>query len=80
MLPNQQMPPMPMGEAGKTAGAGGQPVQPSPEISPAQAREAIMTVLARLKSIADRYGIDLQELVADMSGGGEAVAPPPPPA
>lgn len=58
-----------------SAGAVGAPSGGSPE----EVRAAIMAVLQRAKSLADKFGLDLNELVAELGGSsGRASAPPPP--
>ena len=47
--------------------------------SPEQVRAAIMTVLQRAKALADKFGIDLNELVAELGAGRGRGTPPPPP-
>lgn len=86
MMPKTPMP-MPMGNMPKPGGMptgaapAGAPSGGTTEAggSPEQVRAAIMTVLQRAKSLADRFGIDLNELVAELGGSaGRASAPPPP--
>lgn len=88
MLPNAPTKPMPVpgGGAptpgGAPAPAGGPPAAAVGEeggASPEQVRAAIMTVLQRAKQLADKYGLDLGEMVASMGGGGGRSVPPPPP-
>jgi len=66
----------PMG--GRETPAGAPPAaQGAQENSPEQVRAALLSVLQRAKALADRYGINLNELVAELGSGGGA---PPPPA
>lgn len=67
--------------AGGQPMAGGAPGGGEEGASPEQVRSAIMTVLQRVKVLADRYGLNLQEMVAEMGAGGGAPrgnVPPPP--
>ena len=84
VMPKMQAgaPPMPKPAGGGQPMAGGAPMPGGEEAnaSPDQVRSAIMTVLQRVKTIADRYGLDLQEMVAEMGAGrpaGRATPPPP---
>jgi len=88
MLPNAPVPrPVPGGGAAAAAAPGGNamPMGEAPPAAaaaeqgatPEQVRAAIMTVLQRVKSLADKYGLDLGEMVASL-GSARGAAPPPP--
>lgn len=89
MLPNLPSQPMPMGGGGAPPPGGRAMPAGAPPIareggeeggaSPEQVRVAIMSVLQRVKMLADRYGLDLAELVASLGQAPRAAAPPPPP-
>jgi hypothetical protein len=58
----------------------GEPQQGGGEVSPDQARQAIMQGVQLLKQAAQKYGISTQELMAMFAGGAEMRPPAPPPA
>lgn len=76
MMPKAPMPMpkpggMPTGAAPMGAPSGG-------GAQPEQVRAAIMTVLQKAKALADQSGLNFEELVAELGGGGRPSAPPPP--
>lgn len=71
MLPNRQPQMVPGGAPSPAPQAEGQ------QIGPDQAREALLNVLTKAKQLADKYSLDLTELVSEVMKGGGAVPPAP---